>query len=48
MHELDSQVRQLFREALCVYALNGDRSEESGRLVIHHRRKSECPLARVG
>ncbi len=48
MRELDPQVRQLFREALRLYAFNCDLSEELGRLVIRHRRKTEHRLVRVG
>lgn len=45
---LDPEVRQLFREALRLFALNSDLSAELGRFVIRHRRQTDHRLFRVG
>jgi hypothetical protein len=46
--ELDPEVRDLFREALRLFTFNADLSEEMGKQVIRHRRKTEHRLFRVG
>lgn len=45
---VDPDLRGLLREALRLYTLNEDLSQELGALVIRHRRRTDHRLVRVG